>query len=137
MLNRIPKTALCTFIAIVFLVACSSFARSDDPTGVWRGEWRSGSTGHHGPMRANIQPRTDGSYQARFTGRFAVIVPFAYRVTMHPSYDAFGNAVLTAEKPLGPLMGSYRMNAQALGSQLTGGFQAAGDNGVIRMRRVR
>ena len=78
-------------------------------------------------MRANIQPKADGSYQAKFTGRFALVIPFAYRVNLQPSYDGYGNRILTAEKPLGPLMGSYRMS----------NFQAAGDNGTIRMNRIR
>lgn len=88
-------------------------------------------------MRAVVQPRTDGNYQARFTGRFALIIPFAYRVTLQPTQDAFGTTFLNAEKPLGPIMGSYRMTAQANESGLSGSFQAAGDNGSIQMQRVR
>jgi len=88
-------------------------------------------------MRANIQPKADGSYQAKFTGRFALVIPFAYRVNLQPSYDGYGNHILTADKPLGPLLGSYRMSAQAVGNGLHGNFQAAGDNGTIRMNRIR
>jgi hypothetical protein len=124
-------------LAFSFFVAASCSVTAADPTGVWRGEWRSASTGHHGPMRVNIQPKADGTYQARFVGRFALVIPFAYRVTLHPSCDDCGNSILSAEKPLGPLMGSYRMSAQAIGNQLSGDFQAAGDNGSIRMNRVR
>jgi HK97 family phage major capsid protein len=51
--------------------------------------------------------------------------------------DGAGNTVLTANKPLGPILGSYQMQAQVNGSQLSGNFQAAGDNGSIRMTRVR
>ncbi len=126
--------------AIAFLAICFASTRpvlADNPTGVYRGEWRSRSTGHHGPMRAVVQPRADGTYQARFTGRFALVIPFAYRVTLQPSLDAFGNTLLTAEKPLGPIMGSYRMTAHANESGLTGSFQAAGDDGTIQMQRVR
>ena len=108
----------------------------DQPSGVWRGEWRSGKNGHHGPMRVVIQPRSDGSYQARFSGRFALIVPFAYRTTLQPGFDSLGNQVLTANKPL-PLLGSYQMTAQRVGNELNGSFQAAGDNGSIHMQRVR
>ncbi len=121
--------------AICFASSQNAFA--DSPIGVYRGQWSSGSTGHHGPMRAVVQPRTDGNYQARFTGRFALIIPFAYRVTLQPTQDAFGNIFLNAEKPLGPIMGSYRMTAQANESGLSGSFQASGDNGSIQMQRVR
>jgi len=122
---------------IAMLLASSQFGHAESPDGVWKGEWRSGSTGHRGPMRAKVQSRADGSYQAKFVGRFALVIPFAYRVTLQPAYDAFGNSILTAEKPLGPLMGSYRMTAQASGNQLNGSFQAAGDQGSIRMQRIR
>jgi hypothetical protein len=88
-------------------------------------------------MRANIQSKADGTYQAKFTGRFALVIPFAYRVDLQPSYDGYGNRILTAEKPLGPLMGSYRMSAQAAGNGLHGNFQAAGDKGTIQMNRIR
>ncbi len=88
-------------------------------------------------MRAVVQPKSDGTYQARFTGRFALVIPFAYRVTLQPNQDAYGNTFLTAEKPLGPVMGSYRMTAHANENGFNGSFQAAGDNGSIQMQRVR
>ena len=126
-----------TFVLAAIFFASSQVVFADSPAGVYRGEWTSGSTGHHGPMRVVVQPRTDGTYQARFTGRFALVIPFAYRVTLQPTQDAFGNNLLTAEKPLGPIMGSYRMTAQANQSGFSGSFQAAGDNGSIQMQRVR
>lgn len=125
------------FVVAAIFFASSHHVFADSPAGVYRGEWRSGSTGHHGPMRAVVQPKTDGSYQAKFTGRFALVIPFAYRVTLQPTQDAFGNTLLTAEKPLGPIMGSYRMTAQANQSGFNGRFQAAGDTGSIQMQRVR
>jgi hypothetical protein len=126
--------------SIVLIASCcvlSQTALGDSPSGVYRGEWRSGSTGHHGPMRAVVQSRTDGAYQARFSGRFALVIPFAYRVTLQSNQDANGNTFLTAEKPLGPIMGSYRMTAQTNESGFYGTFQAAGDTGSIQMQRVR
>jgi len=121
----------------VFLFVFGQIACAQDATGVYRGEWRSGSNGHHGPMRAVIQPRTDGTYQARFSGRFALVIPFTYKVTLQPTQDGNGNTVLKAEKPLGPILGSYRMTAETNQEGLYGNFQAAGDNGSIQMKRVR
>jgi hypothetical protein len=137
MWSTFQKLSLLTFVSLACIASLNTWATAQEPTGVWRGEWRSGSTGHHGPMRAVVQPKPDGNYQARFTGRFAVVIPFAYRVTLQPGCDANGNPVLTANKPLGPILGSYRMNAQTMGNQFSGDFQAAGDNGSIKMRRVR
>ena len=136
MVSRIGSR-LGAFALAAICFASANGVLADSPVGVYRGEWRSGSTGHHGPMRAVVQPRTDGSYQARFTGRFALVIPFAYRVTLHPNHGAYGNTILTAEKPLGPFMGSYRMSAQANELGLNGSFQAAGDNGSIQMQRIR
>ena len=130
--RRLDSFALAT---IWFASSLQVFA--DSPTGVYRGEWRSGSTGHRGPMRAVVQPRADGNYQARFTGRFALVIPFAYRATLQPSQDAFGNTYLSVAKPLGPILGSYRMTAQANENGLSGNFQAAGDKGSIQMKRIR
>ena len=112
-------------------------AFATDPSGVWRGEWRSGSTGHRGPMRVAIRPDGNGAYQARFSGRFALVIPFAYRATLTPSLDTNGNSILTSSKQLGPLLGSYNMQTRVSGSQFYGSFQAAGDNGTVSMQRVR
>lgn len=110
---------------------------ASEPVGRWRGEWKSQSTGHRGPMRANVWKANDGTYQARFSGRFALVIPFTYKVTMNPTYDQYGNVYLHASKPLGPLMGSYTMDAVSSGNGLNGSFRAAKDVGSIRMERVR
>lgn len=136
--RRLSSFALVT---IWFASSLQVFADSPigvySPTGVYRGEWRSGSTGHRGPMRAVVQPRADGNYQARFTGRFALVIPFAYKATLQPTQDEYGNTFLSVEKPLGPILGSYRMTAQANEHGFSGNFQAAGDNGSIQMKRIR
>jgi hypothetical protein len=88
-------------------------------------------------MRVAIQPDGKGAYQARFSGRFALVIPFAYRATLTPGVDANGNGILTSSKKLGPMLGSYNMQTWVSGSQLYGSFQAAGDNGTISMQRVR
>jgi hypothetical protein len=139
-MNRLTVNRL-TIIGFLFgllmLATDRNIAHSSDPTGRWVGEWRSQSTGHRGPMRATVRRSWDGSYQARFSGRFALVIPFTYKVTMQPSYDEYGNVHLYASKPLGPLMGSYTMNAVNMGNQLSGSFQASKDVGSIQMRRVR
>lgn len=116
------------------LVSSSAFA--SDPVGKWKGEWKSGKTGHRGPMRANVRQQPDGTYKARFTGRFAVIIPFTYQTELQPSIDSNGQLHLRANKPLGPIMGSYSMDAVVSPSSLSGSFRAAKDVGTIQMRRV-
>ena len=128
---------LATLFLTVSNLFTASIAVASDPTGRWKGEWTSQSTGHRGPMRANIRQSQDGTYQARFSGRFAVVIPFTYKVQLHPRYDEFGNVHLSASKPLGPLLGSYSMHAISSGSTLQGSFNAAKDVGSIQMNRVR
>ena len=123
----------------VALVAFSSraIAQEGKPQGRWSGRWQSASTGHSGPMNVSIRPTSNGNYQARFTGRFALVIPFAYRAELVPQTTSQGQTVLTSSKKLGPILGSYQMNTQIVGDSLSGGFQAAGDRGTITMRRVR
>jgi hypothetical protein len=86
-------------------------------------------------MRANIRPQSDGSYSARFSGRFFVVIPFTYRVDMHPAYP--GSNQLVADKKLGPVMGSYRMQTTFGSQSMNGQFQAAGDEGSVQMKKIR
>jgi hypothetical protein len=88
-------------------------------------------------MNVSIRPTSNGNYPARFTGRFALVIPFAYRAELVPQTTSQGQTVLTSSKKLGPILGSYQMNTQIIGDSLSGGFQAAGDRGTITMRRVR
>jgi len=124
-------------LGMVLVIGMSHVALGENPVGVWRGKWSSGSTGHQGPMRVAIRPGANGTYQATFTGRFAVIIPFAYRATMVPTADAYGNLRLSSSKKLGPMMGNYTMSTAVIGNQLQGSFSAAGDRGTIRMNRDR
>lgn len=109
---------------------------SGNPQGVWKGRWQSLSTGHSGPMRVAITQTNRGTYQARFTGRFAAIIPFAYRAELVPHSSPEGATLLISSKKLGPILGSYQMQTQVSGNVLSGDFQAAGDRGSIQMRRV-
>jgi hypothetical protein len=107
-----------------------------NPQGEWKGRWQSQSTGHSGPMRVVISPTSRGSYQARFTGRFAAVIPFAYRTELVPQVSSDGRTILTSSKKLGPILGSYQMQTTVSGNVLSGDFQAAGDRGSILMQRV-
>lgn len=131
--NFVAAVILCG--AAVFSVQSPSQAAS--PSSVYRGQWNSGSTGHQGPMRVRLTQRGDGQVDARFTGRFAVVIPFTYKVTMTPvACDNCGTQYV-ASKKLGPILGSYQMSAHVTPSGLNGSFSAAGDVGTVMMRRVR
>ena len=127
------------FFLLSLLSVASALAPAEaaGPSQVYRGSWTSQSTGHTGPMRVRMTPRADGRYDARFTGRFALIIPFTYRVELTPVCCGGGVQTLAVHKRLGPLLGSYDMSAQMTPAGLWGQFQAAGDTGNISMRRVR
>jgi len=123
----------CTFL---ILIGLTTWATAQEPNGRWRGGWRSDTSGHRGPMRATITPRKDGLYDARFTGRFALIIPFTYRVTMTPVAVSPCATTLVATKQM-PIFGTYRMTATVSGSSLEARYTAKKDVGVFRMRRSR
>ena len=125
-IRRIPFLFLVLFVTLLVFPAS---ANAQSPAGRWRGEWISGTNGHHGPMRANIRPTANGTYSARFAGRFFVVIPFTYRAELVPTYP--GSSVLTSEKQLGPILGSYRMQTNFGSHSMSGQFQAAKDHGTV------
>lgn len=128
-------TRLCSVICLAFCI--SSLPAVAGSPQVYRGKWQSQSTGHQGPMRVKVAPRADGNYDARFSGRFLVVVPFTYKVQLNNQGWTGSGQQLGAYRQLGPLLGSYQMTAEMSPSSLTGSFSAAGDTGQISMRRVR
>jgi hypothetical protein len=131
-IKRIPILILLLWVSWATM---ETPVNAQSPAGRWRGQWTSGSTGHHGPMRATIRPQRNGTYSARFTGRFFVVIPFTYRVDMVPAYP--GSNQLVADKKLGPVMGSYRMQTTFGSQSMNGQFQAAGDEGSVQMKKIR
>jgi hypothetical protein len=128
------KPAYKIVFALSILFVLASFCHAENPVGRWQGEWSSISTSHRGPMKADIRSNGDGTYSARFAGRFLVVLPFIYRVDLVPSpYDP---SSFVASKRLGPLLGSYTMQISFGPQTMNGRFQAAGDYGAVNMRRV-
>ncbi len=125
-----------TIVLFVLILGMNS-ASADEPTGVWKGRWYSQRTGHSGPMRATITPAGNGQYDARFSGRFAGVIPFAYRTPLVATSSDGITTTLVASKKLGPILGSYQMQAIQVGNQFQAGFTAGKDSGSFRMNRVR
>lgn len=129
---------LMTLFSLIAILGVGTWARADGPTRVYRGTWNSQSTGHSGPMRVRVTDRGNGQYDARFSGRFALVIPFTYSVSLSSTgCDECGGQGLVAHKRLGPILGSYDMSASMTASGLSGGFRAAGDTGTVSMHRVR
>lgn len=129
----------CTFLASFLLagllsVVYQSEVVADEFAGKWRGRWttetQGNRRGHEGSLRMNLRPQADGSYQGTFVGRFAVVIPYAYRARVYPTPDG-----LVASKRLG-FLGNYDMNlVPAPNGSLRGGWTAAGERGGIFLSR--
>ncbi len=92
------------------------------------------TTGHHGPMRAVVRQRSNGQYDARFVGRFALVIPFTYKVILRPVASDCCGTILVASKKL-PLLGTYNMTADVSNGQMTAQYYSKKDQGVFRMSR--
>ena len=121
-------------VAIAIISSLCSSSIAGDPAGRWKGRWSSDSTGHSGPMRANIRASDHGTYNAVFAGRFAGVIPFVYRAEMVPIHTWNGTAYVT-EKKL-PLLGTYRMQSIVPGSSIQATWSAVGDTGQVQMHRT-
>jgi hypothetical protein len=128
------KPAYKIAFALSMLLVLASFCHAENPIGRWQGDWSSITTNHRGPMKADIRSNGDGTYSARFAGRFLVVLPFVYRVDLVPSCE--NPSIFVANKSLGPLLGSYAMQTSFWQQTMNGRFQAAGDYGVVNMRRI-
>jgi hypothetical protein len=132
MFKTFQIVALVTCVSSLFSIFASQ-TQADSPTGRWRGQWHSQATGHHGSLNANIRPNSDGSYSARFYGRFAAVIPFTYKVDLQPD----GGGGYYSQKTLGPISGTARMDMNFGSSAMNGGYSAMRDHGGVSMNRVR
>lgn len=119
-------------ILLVVIALHTGSAAAESPVGRWKGSWSSGSTGHRGALRARIRPTEEGTYQALFAGRFAVVIPFFYRTELLPIMGAPGEYY--SSKKL-PLVGTYQMRAMISGSHFRATFSGGRDQGIFKMRR--
>jgi hypothetical protein len=121
-------------ILLMLILAGSERCQAQSLEGVWRGNWTSTPAGnrtreHRGSLRVRLIPQADGSYQGRFSGRFAVVIPYFYRADVYRQ----GNRLVSTKK-LGP-MGSYTMDLGVSGDRLLGGWAAGKEKGTISLKR--
>ena len=125
------KVSMIAF-SLLMIFSMVSLSRADEANGRWRGSWSSADTGHRGPLRAVIRQSSTGGYEALFVGRFAGVIPFAYRADLRPVAGAVGR--YTSTKRL-PLLGEYNMQATISDHAFHATFRGGRDVGVFQMRR--
>ncbi|HMO35225.1 MAG TPA: hypothetical protein PKA06_04205 [Gemmatales bacterium] len=126
------------FLAIVAGMLTISLAQAQPPNlaGSWTGFWESDMNGHHGPLRARLRQRPDGSYRALFSGRYAGIIPFWY--TARLNVEGVGEDVLLLEGSQRlPLLGDYRTQAVVTATDFNASFTSRRDYGRFVLQRRR
>jgi len=120
--------------------SCSAESFPQQATvGKWRGEWRSESTGHHGPLKARIRQLNEDEYRAIFTGRFFKVIPFVYptkleRVDESSAGEAEAVEHLSSSQKL-PFLGTYRMRASVSKDRFQATFEGRRDSGTFDLTR--
>lgn len=130
--------------ALSLSLTCGSgnaFAATSDakPTGKWKGQWKSETTGHHGPLKAKIKALDNGHYRAIFAGRFFKIIPFIYptkleRIAEHDSGEQDSAERLRSVQRL-PLLGTYRMDASVTEDKFHAEYKSKRDVGTFKLSR--
>lgn len=125
---------MCRFFAIASLLVFASLGVAQPPiSGRWVGEWVSEGTGHHGPLRAQVTPASDG-FDVRFFGRFAKVIPFTYRQHLTTTGTAGESVFLAANRRL-PLFGTFQMSAVANGTAFEATFTSGKETGRFVLHR--
>lgn len=123
------------FFALALLLFAPAFALAQDPLSGsgWRGYWQSESSRHSGPMRATIQPTATG-YSVLFAGRFAKVIPFAYRTDLQVTGTSGDTTFLAVAKRL-PLVGTFKTEAVATPTSFDATFESKKDRGRFVLTR--
>lgn len=133
-------------VVVAFVATLTPLAADDTPavvvasapdlSGDWTGHWESGKNGHRGPLRATFTRVGPNCYQVRFAGRFAKVIPFRYSTPLTVVGSGDGVALLSASKSLGPLLGTFSMNATATATTFDADFTAKNDHGKFVLTRA-
>jgi hypothetical protein len=136
---RFPYISLLALLGLLPLIPVTHAAEpaaacSPGITGHWRGNWESGTRGHHGPIAARFTQLDECHYLVHFHGRFAKAIPFYYTATLTVSGYSDGKIVLTSSAQL-PIFGTFQCTAWVDAKCFEARYSAADDEGVFRMYR--
>lgn len=103
--------------------------------GGWRGEWVSETSGHHGPLRANVRPLANGDFRVRYTGRFAKVIPFYFATTMQYSGTGPAGEIYLTNTTRIPLFGTFHADAVLTETTFDSHYSSKKDAGRFELRR--
>ncbi|MBW3597381.1 MAG: hypothetical protein KY475_08910 [Planctomycetes bacterium] len=119
---------------VVVWLAMTAPSRATDLSGSWSGTWKSCTSGHEGPLRAEFVRRSACCYDVTFRGRFFKILPFRYSVAMRVIKQD-GCVYLSGSKDLGRLFGVFSFAAAADGCRFHADYSSCEDKGCFRLSR--
>ena len=117
------------------VVADGSRALSRSLGGSWSGGWYSQTTGHKGPLRAEVRLSNSGQFRATFTGKFFKVIPFRYQMQLNVVSSNEEHLYLAGQKKLGPLMGYYVYEATVTENQFSATYRTKRDRGTFVLKR--
>lgn len=117
------------------IVSDGGQALSRSLAGNWSGGWYSQTTGHKGPLRADVRLSNSGQYRATFTGKFFKVIPFRYQMQLNVVSSDGEHLHLAGQKKLGPLMGYYAYEATVTGNHFSATYRTKRDRGTFVLRR--
>lgn len=127
-----PLTAHCR----TFRARWAAAAGNQPPGGCWEGQWRSGSTGHAGPLRMVLQPVALRLWQASFHAGYAGVFRACY-TTAFTVVEADGRWRFTGSSDLGVLAGGlYEYDGDATTETFHARYRSRHDHGVFELRRI-
>lgn len=105
--------------------------------GAWEGYWESEVSGHRGALKAVINQRTDGSYEADFHARFFKLFTAQYSLPLH-AWNEEGVVHFRGTSDLGMIKSRpYTAVGWANECQLIANYCTEGDHGRFVLCRVR
>ena len=132
----VPRIVLRVLSASVLAVGLAMPAHALDLSGCWAGSWESCTTGHSGVLRATFTRCGESQYRVDFSGRFFVILPFRYSVTLDVVEDTGESVTLAGSSYLGRIFGTFGYTATADHCQFRADYTSKKDSGRFVMRRV-
>jgi hypothetical protein len=126
---------LLVLLAVVVSIGSADRVRATDLTGHWCGNWKSCTSGHKGPLRADFCKINDHCYEVRFKGRFFKVLPFRYSVQLQVVEETADHVVLSGSQNLGRLFGTFTYSATVTEKCFVATYTSCKDDGEFRMER--
>jgi hypothetical protein len=129
------KLGRCVLLVTLAFFSRQQWSQASDLTGRWVGHWEDCRSGHSGPLRATFCKCDDTHYRVDFQGRFALIIPFRYSVTLTVTGQENDTVLLGGDSYLGRLFGTFTYSARATDTDFIADYSSCRYEGKFVLRR--